>query len=63
MASRITHFTPRTLEEAARDIAAWTAHKTRYPEAVGGVVFTEILMQDVCNRIMVLEKRQAAEYG
>lgn len=57
--SKPTHFAPRTLEEAARDIAQWTKHKTRFPDADGGVFIGDRLMQDICNRIMVLEKRLA----
>lgn len=54
-------YMPRTIEEAIRDIRQWTAYKTRHPEQKdnGGVMFTERLMEDICNRIAILEKRTA----
>lgn len=50
------HYSPNTIEEALRDMKEWSAHKTRYPHATGGVIISEMLMRNICLRILLLEK-------
>jgi len=54
------HYYPRNIEEVLRDMAAWSAYCTRYPERKkdGGIHISEALMRDLCTRILKLEAAQ-----
>lgn len=54
--NKTRHYSPNTIEDALRDMKEWSAHKTRNPEATGGVIISEALMRNICMRILVLEK-------
>ena len=52
------HYYQRTVEEALRDLATWSAYCTRFPERKkdGGIHISEALMRDLCTRVLKLEE-------